>query len=481
MRKINTLLIGVGYHAKRIYVPDFKNSELVNFVACLDLESERGKIEGFLKQQGIVASCYYTTNYEIADNLGREELEQLGLILRKHSIEAVVISTEPLAHFKYTKWALQNSLHILLDKPITTEVDVSIRGDKANKLFSDYKKIEEIYKKRLATKNLVFMLQAQRRFHEGFVSVKDKIREMAQLSGCPVTSIISFHSDGQWRFPKEIIEQDYHPYNQGYGKMSHSGYHSLDVATWFAEASLSEQKYWDNFKLYAQFVRPNDFISQLSECEYLKLFPDIDRDLISAEVFRDVNNIKGELDAFINISLKKGKDTITNIICNALHNGFSQRNWTNVLGRDLYKGNGRVRHESYIIEQGPFQSIIINSFQSKEILKSNQKLYDVGGEYHFDIHIFRNKAMFPDCKSYEFINMKNLRPMDNRNYDRGHQEAARRTCNAEFFTAILQEVPASKQTSNFLSHCLTTQLLSATYLSAADQCDGGDGVINQNI
>ncbi|PIP61576.1 hypothetical protein COW99_03565 [Candidatus Roizmanbacteria bacterium CG22_combo_CG10-13_8_21_14_all_38_20] len=35
--------------------------------------------------------------------------------------------------------------------------------------------------------------------------------------------------------------------------------------------------------------------------------------------------------------------------------------------KDLYKGNGRLRHESHFIEQGPFQAISFDSYQSKEV------------------------------------------------------------------------------------------------------------------
>ncbi len=482
MKKVNTLLIGVGYHARRIYIPDFKDNELVNLVACLDLKSQEDIIKIFLIGKLFEIPCYFTSNYDVSDSLDDQELKQLEIIIKEHEVQAVVISTEPLAHFKYVKWALDNNLHILLDKPITTETDVSIDSNKANKLFSDYQYLEERYKEKLKSHGLVFMLQAQRRLHEGFMKSRDKIIEMTTMTNCPVTSISSFHSDGQWRFPKEIIEQDYHPYNQGYGKMSHSGYHSLDIAVWFAEAALSKEKKWDNFQLYTQFIRPSDFLSQLNKDDYLKLFPGIKQDLLSEDIIKNVSLIKGELDAFTNISLKLDQRIITNITCNAVHNGFSQRNWVDAIGRDLYKGNGRVRQESYIIEQGPFQSIVLSSFQSEEVLKSDLHPYEAGGEYHFDIHIFRNSTLFPKYEPYEYINMQKLRPIaEEKGYSRGHQEAARRNCNTEFFTAILNKTPISKQASNFLDHSLATQLLSATYLSASLQENNKCGVIKQQI
>lgn len=149
----------------------------------------------------------------------------------------------------------------------------------------------------------------------------------------------------------------------------------------------------------------------------------------------------------------------------AVHNGFSQRNWISAKGRDLYKGNGRVRHESYTIEQGPFQCIIVNSFQSHEIFKCDINPSSVGGEYHYDIHIFRNSTLFPDFKPYELITMNEIKAQVDLKYSRGHQEDARRNCLEEFISAIEKNIPPCDQTSNFLDHELSTQILGAFYQS----------------
>ena len=103
------------------------------------------KIEDFLGRIGVASPCYYTKNNSISDTLNKEESSYLNEIIKRHKIEAVIIATEPLAHFKYAKWALDSNLHILLDKPISTGVDVSTSVNKANKLFKDYTKLAELY------------------------------------------------------------------------------------------------------------------------------------------------------------------------------------------------------------------------------------------------------------------------------------------------------------------------------------------------
>lgn len=477
---INVLLVGCGYHARRIYVPHLVEQKNAKLSAIVDLASQKEKIEAFLAEKSITdIDFYYTNDNRISDDLSQEEIENLNNLVAKQEIDAVIISTEPLAHFKYAKWALEHNLHVLMDKPITTEYNVSTDKEKARKLYSDYLFLKGLYQSKLKHKKLAFILQAQRRHHGGFLKTRELIIEIAKKANCPVTSILSFHSDGQWRFPKEIIEQTYHPYNQGYGKMSHSGYHSLDTAIWLAQSSiLDSDKEYDNFELYAQVTRPTDFFSQLRPNDYIRLFSEMDKnDLFSSEQLKDmllanrIGSVTGELDAHALIALKHGKNTITNIGSHAVHNGFSQRNWISASGRDLYKGNGRVRHESYIIEQGPFQCVIVNSFQSHEIFKSEIPPNAVGGEYHYDIHIFRNSTLFPEYKAYELITMSEINKLVDLKYSRGHQEDARRSCVEEFILAIERQTPSDQQISNFLDHELSTHILSAIYESVADNSE----------
>jgi predicted dehydrogenase len=480
MDKKNVLLIGCGYHARRIYVPYLAESRGINLCAIVDLISQKDGIEAYLKKKSLsgIDLCY-TDVSDISDDLKDHEIQSLNDLIKKHDLDAVIIATEPLAHFKYAKWALGEGLHVLMDKPITTEVDVSTDVQKAKKLYADYLRLKELYTLAGQGKNIVFTLQAQRRHHKGFKRARDLVIEMAKKTDCPVTSIQAFHSDGQWRFPREILEQSYHPYNQGYGKMSHSGYHNLDTAVWFAQAAMDAidiNKSYNNFEVYAQVTRPVDFFQQLTPRDYLSLFPDIPKEsLVSSNDLKAMlldssgEHVTGELDAHTLIALRHDDTTITNIGSHAVHNGFSQRNWISAQGRDLYKGNGRVRHESYIIEQGPFQCIIINSYQSQEMMKGSLDKHVVGGEYHYDIHIFRNSTLFPEYKPYELITMEEIDSILDLEYSRGHQENARRDCVDEFIQYMNKNVLPENQESNFLSHELSTQLLSALYQSVGNR------------
>jgi len=480
-KSINIVIIGLGHHAKRIYV-DFKDQiKNVNLVGVVDLADNRENINEFLSKNNINVETFFITNKKTSDKLSINDEDRLNEFVKKINCHAVIISTEPLSHYKYIIWALKNNLHILLDKPITTEVNVSTDVNKAKKLFTDYKKIKSAYNKALKKKNIVFVLQAQRRFHQGFQYTKERIREIFNRTNCPVTSIQSFHSDGQWRLPDEISDIDYHSYNQNYGKMSHSGYHSLDISLWLCGIDLKSDKKYEKFEVYSKFSRPYDFLHQIRRDDYGYFFPE-HKFKNTHKCFREDLKIEGEIDAFNSISLYNKDDAlITHLSCSMLHNGFSQRGWCNPNMIDLYKGNGRVRHESYLIEQGPFQCIIINSFQSKEVLKNCDIKNAVGGENHFDVHVFRNSSLFKDCKPYELFHVKEDMKYNDYSYSRGNNEDARRKCIEEFIYSIKYNNPPELQKSNFFVHSLSTKILSAIYESGAKNLLNKNNIVKRKI
>ncbi|MEI7480085.1 MAG: hypothetical protein WCJ59_00460, partial [bacterium] len=77
---INILLIGCGYHARRIYVPHLMEQKKAQLVAVVDLVSQKNKIDEFLVLNLISdIDFYYTDNYSVSDNLTTEEVLNLKL------------------------------------------------------------------------------------------------------------------------------------------------------------------------------------------------------------------------------------------------------------------------------------------------------------------------------------------------------------------------------------------------------------------
>jgi hypothetical protein len=310
--------------------------------------------------------------------------------------------------------------------------------------------------------------------------MKEAIKEVYQYTNCPVTSIQSFHSDGQWRFPTEIIEQTAHPYNQGYGKCSHSGYHFFDMASWLMEGA---DKKPDEMEVVSSFFTPNDFIKQYTFNDYRKNFIDFDKynKYSEKEFLKRAKNF-GEIDSFNDFTFKKNGNVITLVSIKLCHNGFSQRGWATSEGRDLYKGNGRVRHESHYILQGPFQAISYFSYQSKEVDPNLQEnLFDVGGEYHADIYIFRNSTFNPQWKCVDKFQVKDIIKREMNDKSRGHQEDARREAILKFVENLQGGSRKIAEQSDLIQYERSVKMMSIVYQSMARRKKGLNPLVNIKI
>jgi predicted dehydrogenase len=484
MNKNNIILIGFGPHAKRIYYPICQKEEKVyklRLIYAVDLEDKKDDIIKYLaeKNDKFIKTYFIQPRDRTYERLSSTVEKKLNRIVKQFNVKGVIISTEPQVHKMYARWALNKGLNILMDKPISIHRDISCNPQLPQKLIQDYKELKTSYlAARKKYKRVFFSLMAQRRWHPAFIKIKSLINEVYKETNCPVTSIQTFHGDGQWRLPSEIVDIDYHGFNHGFGKCSHSGYHFFDIVTWLLEAGESREKSIDNVDIFTNFLRPDDFLYQINVQDYKKIFPGFEKyNKYSQKQLNRLFKKYAEIDAFSSFAFKNEDKILTLASINLAHNSFSQRGWLSVTGKDLYKGNGRLRQESHFIEQGPFQSISFISYQSKEVNPiKTQELYDVGGEYHLDIHVFRNNSFFPKWKTYEKVSIKDLNINIMAGKSRGHQEDARRRAVLEFARFLNGE--KIKPVSDLLDHERSTKLMYGVYQSAANSFKGLDPLVN---
>ncbi|MDE1497130.1 hypothetical protein KKJ25_19910 [Xenorhabdus bovienii] len=478
---VNLLLIGFGPHSKRIYYPlleDAMDDPKLNLCAAVDLISEKKNVELYLSGKMLQPEVTYLNNVNNnQDELSLDIQIVLNKIVKKHAINGVIIATEPLAHIEYAKWALNSGLSILMDKPISSYEDISTSIDKSIKIAEDYHILNSLYqKKQCENPYQVFSLMAQRRYQTSFDIIKKYLSECFFMTNCPVTNVQTFHSDGQWRMPTEIIEQHYHPYNQGYGKCSHSGYHYFDIIPFVLESAISEEKQYDNIDVFATAVRPKDVLSQFSLNDYRKLFGQHTFDKANHYDESQLDSLLGafgEIDCCSNVSFKQGNKIITTASINLCHNGYSQRNWVTAAGRDLYKGNGRVAHESHVFQQGPFQSIHFHSYKSNESPVEN---YRIGTKEHLEIYIFRNHKMLGG-EHIEVFNIDDIIAIEGGR--KGIKGKAKGKAFYEFISGIRGEIAASNMVSDFSKHEIGSTLTSAIYQSISHQYHRLNPLINR--
>lgn len=463
----NILLVGCGPHAGRVYLPAFKklhNDKKAKLVCVLEVPEKIDEANKRLSSFGIkiaVKSVFRTEQGRLTAELD----DFLSSLNNKYKIDGIIIATEPTQHKQYVLWALKNDLHILLDKPITTYDNISNDTKLASELACDF----ELFKSEYKDRTKAFIVNAQRRYHKGFNFVLDKIRDITKRFNVPVTSVTAMHSDGQWRFPDEISTENYHGYATGYGKISHSGYHIIDMVSQYINESAVLGKEFDELEYYTKFIRPDGVMKQLNLKDYTHFFKDQFSNL-QAKGF-DVLNTKefssfGEVDAYSTITARRNNVNIGHYSISLLHNSFSRRSWVTP-NTDLYKGNGRVKHEFHNIVQGPLQNIQVHSFQSNDKHQINTgDDYDIGGNNHFDVYVFRNNGLTGDKLPFQKFSINDLGIY---NKERLVIEETKETVVKEFIDIIYNIIKPSESLSHFLTHDQSVKMMSGMYLSAHQQ------------
>ena len=467
------MLIGCGPHAKRVYVPKLKEIENefgIKLKAIVELKEKQEDVLTFASKYFENVNYIFVEKFEekFKQSLPDELESELNSVIIKENINSVIIATDPLNHIQYALWALKHNLHILMDKPISTYDNISNNVEQAEQLKRDYELLVESY-----SGDKAFIVNAQRRFLPQFQIVQDLVNEIASKYGMPITSMQSTHSDGQWRLPDEVLKFKYHPL-LGWGKVSHSGYHFIDMASKIVKDSFKEtNKNFDEISVFSKFIRPSGVLLQQNQSDLEKIFGDeykqfdsrTDEELL--KIYKEKN--EAEVDANSIISLSYNGIPVTNITLNLMHNGFSRRSWLNSNMKDLYKGNGRVRHEYHNIEQGCLQNIQIHSYQSKDKHDiNNENDFEIGGNNHYDIYVFKNSEIVGG-QTLQIIKGKDIVERYSLDKTKVMNELARHEALKQFLEVIIGKKKAQETKSNILDHKMSVELMSLIYKSGTSE------------
>ncbi len=417
--KISVALIGLGPHAKRIYINYFKKHN-VNLSLVVDLDSKKGQVRQYLDENGFKNTKIFTINDELKDKeeLSKEIKSNLLAICKVLEISHIMISTEPKAHFMYLKFALENNINVLTDKPITVTKNMTS--------LSSIEKIRKQYYELLELANnskSSCKVMCQRQYHKGYELVKKELQKIVDKYQMPITNIEIFHSDGAWEFPHDMDKEN-HPYKYGYGKLFHSGYHFIDLLSDFIKIndSLGGNKKITSGDVYSKVFTPNDEMNVLTIDDYKRLFKNQNIPNYYNENSNPKFNKYGEKDYHGLLTFyNKNGFTITTANLNLIHNGVSRREWIET--RDFYKSNGRIRHERINIEIGHLLNIQVHSYQSKEISERTNDEEKVGGLEHFDIYIFSNPLV--NKEPFKEIHLGDLYTEREKNKILGYNELSR--------------------------------------------------------
>lgn len=415
----NVALVGIGPHAKRIYLNYFKKHK-VNLALVIDLNSQRESIKKYLLENGFKNTRIFTIDdkYKDDEHLSEELSSNLLAVCNTLEITHLIISTEPKGHFMYLEFALKNNINVLTDKPITVSKNMtSLRS--IEKVRKQYYEILELAKHSKGTCKVM----CQRQYHRGYEKIKEVLTDVVDEYKMPITNIDIFHSDGAWEMPHDL-EKENHPYKYGYGKLFHSGYHFIDLLSDFIKIndSLGGNKSIVSGEVYSKVFTPNDEMNILNIEDYKRLFKDQNIPEYYNENSNPNFNKYGEKDYHGLLTFyNKNGFPITTANLNLLHNGVSRRSW--VESKDFYKSNGRIRHERINIEIGHLLNIQVHSYQSKEICDRTDNEELVGGLEHFDIYFFNNPLV--DKEPFKEIHLGDMYSEKEKKEFLGYNELSR--------------------------------------------------------
>lgn len=431
VKKKNVALIGLGPHAKRIYLNYFKKHN-IELGLIVDLESKRDSVKKYLNENNFKNTKIYTIDDKYKDNihLPNNISQTLAEICKTLEISHIIISTEPKAHNMYLEFALKNNIDVLTDKPITVCKNMTSLKS-INEISKQYNEIIKLSNNSKAMCNVM----CQRQYHRGYEYIKKLLTDVVKKYQVPITYIDIYHCDGNWEMPHDLLKEN-HPYKYGYGKLFHSGYHFIDLLSDFVKINnqLSDTKKITKGSIYSTCFTPNDELAVFNIKDYKRIFKEQE----IPDYYNQNQNPKfnkfGEKNFYGQLTFKNANNqTITTANLNLLHYGFSRRGW--IQSKDYYKSNGRIRHERINIQVGTLLNIQVHSYQSKEIKDRLDILQEeeIGGLEHFDIDIYRNVDILGG-KSFERIKLGDLYSEKEKKNILGYNELSRE----EYLTNFLK-------------------------------------------
>lgn len=465
------MVVGVGPHAKRTFIKhlrSLKEEGKGELVAAVDVIPNQARTEEYAAAEMPGTELLLVPMFR--KEMPKSAAVRLDDAVKRLDIDCIIISTEPECHKVYGLWAISLGLHVIMDKPITTRRDAVTDIKQAAGISADFNELLAAYRELQTRKETFFLINSHRRYHPGFYCTNDMISEIQRGTGCPITNIVSTHCDGLWRLPGEIMDQHYHPFKYGYGKLSHSGYHFLDTTYKFMKAGWAPERRPDEVEVVSTFLMPNGVMKSTTREEYQKIFgagPYDAATKYSEEQLAEAMKTMGEYDAMIQLSFKQQGEVIATAHINLLHTGFSRRSWLDHgKNPDLYKGVGRVKHESHEVRSGPFQTIVIDSRQVNDKHdRSQPSTAELGSDNHFEVQSWRNCDVLGESEPLKVYSMADLDQRYGTKQPGIYSENVKRGILWEALEYMSSQKPLSRLSSNLPDHSVPAALMSAAYVS----------------
>jgi len=369
--------------------------------------------------------------------MSKEDETNLNMLVEQKSINGLIIVTEANAHMPYLKWAVREGIPCLVEKPLTSYNGISHDIGKAQQILKDYDHL----KKAVEESGSFVSIVSQRRWNKAFLFVKDRIEEVFDRYGVPVSLLRGAKNKGDWMGPKQLLTKENHPYKYGYGVLSHTGYHPIDIMD-FTISKISAELGVNRIEVFGQMSFPRDVYSGVKSAGiFSKSFEDLNIDSLGE---CSVNGV---------YSYFKNNTKVAHVNVQVTNNGLGQKDFSQPEGHIWDRTPGTIRQESYTWTQGPFQEIDFELYQDKT--GTHDSLYEYGGDNYGLITIKRNGKK----RNVERISIKE--------FETGAERAAD-TCLKEAISDFIDRLNGAKivPRSDLEYHEIPIKIESGLYQSA---------------
>ena len=145
--KIRLMIVGIGPHAKRAYIPHLlklRKEIDVQISAIVELKETEVVTKEYFKSLSLAPRQIFIDRLS-DDTLPQNVQLSLNQIVNDLDINALIIASEPQTHKQFALWGLERGLHILMDKPVSTQVNAVSNEKSAQNILRDYQEILEAY------------------------------------------------------------------------------------------------------------------------------------------------------------------------------------------------------------------------------------------------------------------------------------------------------------------------------------------------
>ena len=395
--KNGLILIGCGVHAQDNYIQFIKKYKY-NLKLIVDtIEAKQSVVESIKNIFKKSPDLYFVKALKHASKIRKEDYDWLTNYAKHNDVGSVIISTDPLTHRMYLEWAIDAGLNILCEKPLTGYAGISNNVTLARKLNSDFENLSEACEH----KNLKLNIQTQRRYHPVYEFVYSAVKKVVLDYGITINYIGIFSGNGIFNSVQEYVTKENHPHNKGYGKLLHSGYHFVDLFSWFAELNtLINGVRYTEVSVFTNIYSVKDLNSQFERVHGKHKLLSSDP-LFKSQGENEIKKLDGlgEVDLYSQIMLRSGEVTILNGHLALLQNSASKRSTIDYNVGD-FKNSSAIRKELFVIEIGPMYSICAFALQNHSVnpLKSH--------DYSHVVTIHRN-SKYMKGKAYEEVYFRN--------------------------------------------------------------------------